>query len=201
MREIEDSLLSLYKAQLMCRIFGVLCTLLHIVQWAWHSLFSHLPPINSTYRINMAANAVQISSQRDNLSCTSASVPWGHTYMTSALGGGSPKTRGKEHNQLISVRDNGRRGGPKIRQFCGRHISIAPFLPSYLSSAYLLCRLPDDWSPRSLAVPLSSKGHLSRSVTCTRMIPPLFFGTIVLQSLSVCPLYESEGPLQMHLAD
>ena len=73
----------------------------------------------------MAANAVQISSQRDNLSCTSASVPWGHTYMTSALGGGSPKSRGKERGFVNSVRDEGGEG-PKIRKNFGRHIWKPP---------------------------------------------------------------------------
>ena len=58
-----------------------------------------------------------------------SSVAWtcsfclrGPKYMTSAVGGGleewgSPKSRQKEQNQLISVH-----GGPKILKFGGRHI-------------------------------------------------------------------------------
>ena len=42
----------------------------------------------------------------------------GLPYMTSAVGGGSPKSRRKGQNQLISVSDKGG-GGQNIRKFCG----------------------------------------------------------------------------------
>ena len=49
--------------------------------------------------------------------------PMGHTYMTSAVGGGegSPKSRQQERGFMNSVRDKGG-GGQKIRKLCGRHI-------------------------------------------------------------------------------
>ena len=54
-------------------------------------------------------------------------APMGLLYMMSALdgGGGSPKSRQKEQNQLIYVRDKGG-GGKKIRHFCRRHIWKPP---------------------------------------------------------------------------
>ena len=49
--------------------------------------------------------------------------------MTSAVGGGGrevPKSRQKEQNQLISVRDKEGKGS-KIPKFCGRHIWNPPY--------------------------------------------------------------------------
>ena len=45
--------------------------------------------------------------------------------MTSAVGGGSPKSRRKGQNQLISVSDEGGEG-KKIRKFCGSHYMEVP---------------------------------------------------------------------------
>ena len=52
----------------------------------------------------------------------------GHTYMTSAVGGGgrAPRSRQKERGCVNYVRDKGK-GVKKIRELCGRHISIAPW--------------------------------------------------------------------------
>ena len=49
-----------------------------------------------------------------------------YIYMTSTLGRGegSPKSRQKKQNQLISVHDEGG-GGSKIRKFCRHHIIMA----------------------------------------------------------------------------
>ena len=67
--------------------------------------------------------------------------------MMSAVGGGrgSPKSKQKEQNQLIYDSDKGG-GGKKIRKFCGRHISIAPWQSS---------RNPAPSVPASLSVILN----------------------------------------------
>ena len=56
--------------------------------------------------------------------------------MTSTLGGGrgSPKSRGKEQKQRISVRDKG--GGGGVRKCCGGNINIAP---KHLSPTLPVC--------------------------------------------------------------
>ena len=47
----------------------------------------------------------------------------GHSYMTSSVGGGIPRSRQKERGCVNSVRDKGLGGGgKKIRTFCGHHI-------------------------------------------------------------------------------